>query len=100
MLKNSIKLKRENNLFSVVVEDYTKYIKNFPIIVPKGFRTDGASIPLVLRPFFERYGKNTEAAVIHDYLYSKFNDTGINRELADKIFLFIFKNSVMLFTAQ
>ena len=37
MLKNSIKLKRENNIFSVVVEDYTKYIKNFPIIVPKGF---------------------------------------------------------------
>ena len=93
MLKNSVKLKRENNIFSVVVEDYTKYIKNFPIIVPKGFRTDGASIPLILRPFFERYGKNTEAAVIHDYLYSKFNDTGINRELADKIFLFILKEN-------
>ena len=91
MLKNSIKLKRENNLFSVVVEDYTRYIKDFPITIPKGFRTDGASIPLMLRPFFERYGKNTEAAVVHDYLYSKFNDTGINRELADKIFLFILK---------
>ena len=93
MLKNSIKLRRENNLFSVVVEDYTRYIKDFPILIPAGFRTDGASIPLMLRPFFERYGKNTKAAVIHDFLYSKFNDTGINRELADKIFLFILKEN-------
>ena len=92
-MKNNIKLKKENDVFSVVVEDYTRYIKDFPITIPKGFRTDGASIPLVLRPFFERYGKNTEAAVIHDYLYSKFNDTGINRELADKIFLFILKEN-------
>ena len=93
MMKSKLKLKRENNIFSVVVEDYTRYIKDFPIVIPAGFRTDGASIPLVLRPFFERYGKNTEAAVVHDYLYSKFNDTGINRELADKIFLFILKEN-------
>ena len=93
MMKSKIKLKRENNIFSVVFEDYTRYIKDFPITIPKGFRTDGASIPLILRPFFERYGKSAEAAVIHDYLYSKFNDTGINRELADKIFLFILKEN-------
>ena len=100
MIKNNIKLKRVNNIFSVVVEDYTRYIKDFPIIVPKGFRTDGASIPLVLRPFFERYGKNTEAAVIHDFLYSKFNDTGINRELADQIFLFILKENVVYYSVR
>ena len=100
MLKNSIKLRRENNLFSVVVEDYTRYIKDFPILIPAGFRTDGASIPLMLRPFFERYGKNTEAAVIHDFLYSKFNDTGINRELADKIFLFILKETGVSYSVR
>lgn len=93
MMKNKLKLKKVNNVFSVVLEDYTKYIKDFPIVIPAGFRTDGASIPLILRPFFERYGKNTEAAVIHDFLYSKFNSTGINRELADRIFLFILKEN-------
>ena len=39
------------------------------ITVPKGFVTDGASVPRIfwnLRPPFGLYG---EAAVIHDYLY-------------------------------
>lgn len=55
------------------------------ITVPKGFRTDGASIPrafwsTVGHPFEEYF----ESAVIHDYLYRKGIGTKKN---ADKIFL-------------
>lgn len=35
---------------------------------------------------YNPYGKYIKAAVIHDYLYSCYNNTGINRTLADKIF--------------
>lgn len=54
------------------------------ITVPKGFITDGASIPQVfwsvLSPFDNYFG----AAVIHDYLYTY--NIGFNREQADLIF--------------
>lgn len=53
------------------------------IVVPKGFRTDFASVPKFLRNFFppmERYGA---AAVVHDYLYVK---QWVDRKTADRIF--------------
>jgi len=55
------------------------------IIVPKGFRTDGASIPrqfwsIVGNPFEEYF----ESAVVHDYLYRKKIGT---KSHADKVFL-------------
>ena len=45
---------------------------NNPVIirVPKGFRTDLASVPWVFRWLFPKHGKYTRAAVLHDYLYS------------------------------
>jgi hypothetical protein len=39
------------------------------IEVPQGFVTDYASIPPVVRPWLERHGSYSRAAVIHDYLY-------------------------------
>ena len=39
------------------------------------------------------YGKYINAAVVHDYLYSVYNNTGINRTLADKIFRHIMKET-------
>lgn len=42
---------------------------NYVVSIPRGFETDLASIPLVLRPFFDRLGRNVTPAVIHDYLY-------------------------------
>lgn len=75
----------------VLAEEYIYSINGYEITVPKDFLTDLASVPLALRVFFPKDGEYTPAAIVHDFLYSKFNDTGINRELADKIFLFIMK---------
>lgn len=92
MEKSQLKFKafREGEKY-ILAEEYIYKINNYEIVVPKGFRTDLASVPLALRVFFPRDGEYTPAAVVHDFLYSKFNKTGINRELADKIFLFIMK---------
>jgi len=38
-------------------------------IIPKGFETDGASVPRLLWPVFSPSGVLFEAAVLHDYLY-------------------------------
>ena len=59
------------------------------IVVPKGSRTDFASIPRIfwsiLPPWYPTYG---EAAVIHDYLYRH----GLyNRKAADIVFLHAMK---------
>jgi len=42
---------------------------------------------------YNPFGKWIKSAVIHDYLYSKYNNTGINRKLADKIFYHIMKET-------
>lgn len=72
-----------------LLEDYYYEVNGYIIKVPKGFITDLASVPKIFWSIFPPFGTYTPAAIIHDYLYSKFNDTGINRTLADKIFLFI-----------
>lgn len=70
---------------------YVYEINGYRITVPKGFITDGASVPDILKPIYNPFGRYFPAAVVHDYLYSKYNDIGINRTLADKIFNFIMK---------
>lgn len=40
------------------------------VTVPIHFKTDFASTPRFLWAFFPPYGKYTEAAVLHDYLYA------------------------------
>lgn len=56
-----------------------------PVFVPKGFITDGASVPRMLwwlfPPVGDRYSK---AAVLHDFMYST---QMFGRSRADKIFL-------------
>lgn len=70
-----------------LAEDFDYTINNkFTIHVPKGFRTNLASSPRPLWFAISPFGKHNAAAVVHDYLYSKENNTGINRTLADKIF--------------
>ena len=57
------------------------------VTVPKGFRTDFASIPRVLLSVIGRpTGKLSEPAVLHDFLYSGKCDSWVSRRLADKIF--------------
>lgn len=57
------------------------------ITIPKGFKTDLASIPRIFWSFYPPFGDYMNAAIIHDYLYKiKFN-----RKLSDRIFLMIMK---------
>ena len=52
-------------------------------IVPEGFVTDGASVPIGLRWRFPHGGRKFAAAVAHDYAYQ----TGVcNRAQADRLF--------------
>ncbi len=55
------------------------------VIIPKGFRTDGASIPKIFWPIIGHpfSGDFAVAAVVHDYLYTFQHGT---RKDADQIF--------------
>ena len=55
------------------------------IRVPHGFETDFASIPFAVSALFDPMGDNSEAAVLHDYLYAV-GEPG-QREKADSILL-------------
>lgn len=55
--------------------------------VPRGFITDLASIPRVLRTVINVNGKSRQAAVLHDYLYCGQGLTGaLSRAECDRIF--------------
>lgn len=59
------------------------------ITVPKGFITDFASVPRLLRTIYESSGGYSHASVIHDYLYVGGAVSGkkdITRKDADQIF--------------
>ena len=74
-----------------VMEDYYYKTSRVVIRVPKGFRTDYASVPRIFRNIINSYGKHGRAAVVHDWLYSNQCKIDITREEADKIFLEIMK---------
>jgi len=54
------------------------------ITVPKGFKTDFASIPQIFWSLAPPDGKYTGAAIVHDYLYQK---KVYSRKRSDQIFL-------------
>ncbi len=65
-----------------------------PIVVPKGFPYDGASIPFGFRGLYPKFGKKYDyAACVHDYLCEEANkfmgtETYVTkRKFADEIFL-------------
>ena len=92
MEKTKLLLRHLNDGKAILLNDYVYSINGYEITV-KGFITDGASIPKVLQCIYNPYGKWIKGAIIHDYLYSKYNNTGINRKLADKIFYHIMKET-------
>jgi hypothetical protein len=62
------------------------------IEVPKGFVTDGASVPRIFWSILYPFGSYFPAALIHDYLYSKASNhltaaKKIYRKEVDQIFL-------------
>ena len=77
--------------------DYVYKTKEYFIKVPKGFVTDYASIPKLLRAIILPYGKHSGASVVHDWLYSSNCNLDISRERADKIFLEILKEEKVNF---
>jgi len=59
------------------------------IVIPKGFCTDGASVPKIFWSLLDPWSKYFSAALVHDYLYSKDSNEDFpvgDRAVADKIF--------------
>lgn len=57
-----------------VVEDYLFVLKSFNAVVPKGFKTDGASIPRLFWSLFPPFkSEYFSACVIHDFLCERAN---------------------------
>ena len=58
------------------------------VLVPAGYVTDLASVPKLPLAWLAAGGTGTEAAVIHDFLYTThaFNDEPISRATADAVF--------------
>ena len=89
MEKTKLLLEPISNGKAVLLEDYVYSINGYDITIFKGFVTDGASVPHSLQWLYNPFGGYIKAAVVHDFLYSCYNNTGINRTLADKIFRYI-----------
>ena len=70
-----------------LTENLSYYVDdNYVIVIPKGFKTDFASIPRIFWNIIAPIGKWTLPSVLHDYLYSEGYRLGISRKQADKIF--------------
>lgn len=93
MEKTKLILDPISNGKAILLEEYVYDINGYLIRVPKSFITDGASVPHSLQWIYDPFGKYINAAVVHDYLYSVYNNTGINRTLSDKIFRHIMKET-------
>lgn len=93
MEKTKLILEPISNGKAILLEEYVYDINGYLIRVPKSFITDGASVPKSLQWLYNPFGKYINAAVVHDYLYSVYNNTGINRTLSDKIFRHIMKET-------
>ena len=93
MEKSKLILKPLSNGKAILLDDYVYSINGYDIKVFRGFITDGASVPKSLQWLYNPFGRYIKGAVVHDYLYSTYNNTGINRTLADKIFLHIMKET-------
>ena len=63
---------------------YHSDLVNADITVPTGFVTDLASVPRIFWDIFPPFGKYTQAAIIHDYIYKGHN---YPRGTCDNIFL-------------
>ena len=80
-----------NGSMLVEMEKPFRYISSKgTITVPIGFISDGTSVPRMFWSIFSPFnGEYFEAALIHDYLYSKASNTNhpdFEREDADNIF--------------
>lgn len=63
-------LNTNQNLYSLAMDYKATLINGQTIVVPKGFVSDGATIPWFIRFVFSQMGVYFAACVVHDYLYS------------------------------
>lgn len=85
----------EGKRFTLLSELVYEMTGSSVIKVPKGFKCDLASVPRIIWPLIGPYGKWTNAAIVHDYLYSRqgFKEYGLSRKSADLIFYFAMRDS-------
>jgi len=72
--------------YFLVTEDVMWHHDDLPggvYLVPRGFETDLASIPVGLRNLFSRTGRSRKPAVFHDHMYSRRFET---RKICDEYF--------------
>ena len=69
----------------------------YEVSIPKGYLTDGASVPRILWSICPKWDKSHKAVILHDYLCEyrivtiNGKPTQISREEADRLFLFALK---------
>lgn len=81
-----------------VNQEYTTEVFGKTVVIPKGFISDLATIPFFLWPFLPPYGRYTEGAVVHDYIYLRVD---FSRKECDDIFLEVMRRCrTSEFTAQ
>lgn len=71
-----------------LTRSFSVVFKGQRIVVPKGFESDGASVPrLFWRTVFPPTDAHAiRAAILHDYIYRKADHCGITRKEADTAF--------------
>jgi len=85
---------RKGRREAVLTDDWLYHYKKDGrvFLVPAGYTTDFASIPMIARLVADQYGKHAEAAVVHDWLYAVgYKDPSTKdstREDADEILLY------------
>jgi hypothetical protein len=84
---STIDVRQLDDKFWVTLEPLVYQGETQRFVVPKGQRTDFASVPRPFVWFLPRYGRYTKAAVLHDYLWSEAVPAGLlSRADADGIF--------------
>lgn len=86
-----IKISYNEHIECWVVEENVKLaIENKIVTVPRGFRSDLASVPRLFWSIYPPFGKYGEAAIVHDYLYK---NRVFSRRKCDKYFLLLMKRA-------
>lgn len=83
------------NLYVPLVMSYKREGLAGRIEVPKGFRTDFASVPQILRSLIPQLGTWTAPAIAHDYMYWAGPSGFYTRDYADRAFLFLMEDALV-----
>ena len=91
MFKTKLRIEAVDREDFYILTSRLSYITNLgdKINVPKGFKTNFASVPRIAKAYVDDDDWQIRApSVVHDYLYSKVSsDLGFNRKQADEILL-------------